>query len=94
MDTPQDLMRTALYQTHVEMGGRMVPFSGWEMPVQYAGILAEARAVRSAAGLFDVSHMGQVFLRGESYEAVALALEALAPVDVACLLYPTDRADE
>ena len=57
-------MRTPLYETHVEMGGRMVPFSGWDMPVQYASILAEARAVRSGAGLFDVSHMGRVDIDG------------------------------
>ena len=64
MDPSQDLKRTPLYETHVEMGGRIVPFSGWEMPVQYASILAEVKAVRSAAGLFDVSHMGRVEIDG------------------------------
>ena len=64
MDTSQDLLRTPLYETHVEMGGRIVPFSGWEMPVQYRSILAEAGAVRSGAGLFDVSHMGRVEIDG------------------------------
>lgn len=73
------MMRTALYQTHVEMGGRMVPFSGWEMPVQYAGILAEARAVRSAAGLFDVSHMGRVEIDGPG---AAAFLDRVLSVDV------------
>ena len=60
----QDLSRTALYDIHVALGGRMVPFAGWEMPLQFQGILAEARAVRTSAGLFDVSHMGRIWLRG------------------------------
>ncbi len=60
----QHLSRTALYDTHVALGGRMVPFAGWEMPLQFQGILAEARAVRATAGLFDVSHMGRIWLRG------------------------------
>ena len=60
----QTLSRTALYDTHLALGGRMVPFAGWEMPLQFEGILAEARAVRSASGLFDVSHMGRIWLRG------------------------------
>ena len=53
-----ELKRTELYQTHVDLGARMVPFAGWEMPVQYSGVMEEHRAVREAAGLFDVSHMG------------------------------------
>ena len=57
-------MRTALYESHVGLGGRMVPFAGWEMPVQYAGILAEANAVRSKGGIFDVSHMGRIYVSG------------------------------
>ncbi|MCZ6891691.1 MAG: glycine cleavage system aminomethyltransferase GcvT [Chloroflexi bacterium] len=60
----QHLSRTALYDTHVALDGRMVPFAGWEMPLQFQGILAEARAVRATAGLFDVSHMGRIWLRG------------------------------
>lgn len=58
------LKRTSLYTTHVQSGARMVEFGGWEMPVQYAGIVEEHRAVRSAAGLFDVSHMGEVVVDG------------------------------
>ena len=58
------LHRTALYELHVAQEGRMVPFGGWEMPLQYAGILAEARAVRGGVGLFDVSHMGRLRFRG------------------------------
>ena len=58
-------LRTPLYDTHVAAGARMVPFGGWDMPVQYpSGIIAEARAVRTSAGLFDVSHMGRVFISG------------------------------
>ncbi len=57
-------MRTALYESHVGMEARMVPFAGWEMPVQYAGILAEANAVRTKGGIFDVSHMGRIYVSG------------------------------
>ena len=56
------LKRTPLYAAHLATGARMVPFGGWEMPVQYSGILEEHRAVRTRAGLFDVSHMGEVDL--------------------------------
>lgn len=58
------LKRTALYDVHVRAGGRMVEFGGWEMPVQYAGIRPEHLAVREAAGLFDISHMGQLLVSG------------------------------
>jgi aminomethyltransferase len=57
-------MRTPLYDSHLAAGGRMVDFSGWEMPVQYSGILDEHRTVRDAVGVFDVSHMGEFFVRG------------------------------
>ncbi len=59
-----ELKRTPLYEKHVALGARMVPFAGWEMPVQYQGVIAEHRAVRSSAGLFDVSHMGEIDFRG------------------------------
>ncbi|MBI2761332.1 MAG: glycine cleavage system aminomethyltransferase GcvT [Chloroflexi bacterium] len=58
------LRRTILHDKHVALGGRMVPFAGWEMPVQYAGIVEETRAVRERAGVFDVSHMGRLFVSG------------------------------
>ena len=58
------LKRTPLYEAHRALGAKMVPFGGWEMPVQYEGILAEHRAVREGAGVFDVSHMGEVTFRG------------------------------
>ncbi|GAA6163337.1 glycine cleavage system aminomethyltransferase GcvT [Pelagimonas sp. KU-00592-HH] len=78
-----ELQRTPLFDLHQELGAKMVPFAGYEMPVQYAlGVMKEHLHTRAAAGLFDVSHMGQVILRGESYEAVAEAFEALVPMDV------------
>lgn len=76
----QDLLETPLAALHRELGGRMVPFAGYAMPVQYpAGIMAEHLHTRAAAGLFDVSHMGQAELVGEG---AAAALEALTPADV------------
>jgi len=83
-----DLLRTGLYDLHVRLGAKIVPFAGYEMPVQYPlGVLKEHLHTRAAAGLFDVSHMGQVILRAPSGRAVdaALALEALVPVDLAGL---------
>lgn len=53
-----------LHESHSALGARLVDFAGWEMPIQFEGILAEHRAVRSAAGVFDVSHMGQLFVSG------------------------------
>lgn len=64
MDAKSDVKKTPLYQKHVELGARIVPFAGYAMPVQYEGIMEEHLAVRRAAGLFDVSHMGEVFVRG------------------------------
>src|SRR6266480_2154590 len=79
------LKRTPLYALHVASGGKMVPFAGYDMPVQYAaGVLREHLHTREAAGLFDVSHMGQIALRPKSgkVEDAALALERLVPQDV------------
>jgi aminomethyltransferase len=78
----ETLRRTPLYAVHMELGARLVPFAGWEMPVQYAGILEEARAVRAEAGLFDISHMGRVQVSGSG--ALAL-LQRLTTNDVASL---------
>ena len=81
-ESTENLKRTPLYDLHVELGGKMVPFAGYEMPVQYPmGILTEHQHTRSGAGLFDVSHMGQIRLRGESFQQVASALERLCPAD-------------
>src|SRR6478752_4742531 len=79
----QPLLQTPLHAAHVALGARMVPFAGYDMPVQYpTGILAEHTQTRNAAGLFDVSHMGQAVLDADSHETVALALEALVPADI------------
>src|SRR5438094_9336332 len=60
----QTLLQTPLYDRHVAAGARMVPFAGWEMPVQYEGVIQEHRAVRTDAGVFDVSHMGELEVEG------------------------------
>ena len=60
----QTLLRTPLHDRHVALGARMIPFVGWEMPVQYGGVIAEHRAVRSDCGVFDVSHMGEIEVEG------------------------------
>ena len=74
------MLKTPLHSLHVELGAKMVPFAGYDMPVSYpAGIMAEHRQCREAAALFDVSHMGQVRLVGAD---AAAALETLVPVDV------------
>jgi aminomethyltransferase len=61
---PETLLYTPLHDRHVELGARMVPFAGWEMPVQYVGVIEEHRAVRTDAGVFDVSHMGELEVEG------------------------------
>src|ERR1700687_1921966 len=84
-DDRSELKRTPLHALHVASGGKMVPFAGYDMPVQYAtGVLREHLHTRKAAGLFDVSHMGQIALRPKSgkVEDAALALERLVPQDI------------
>ena len=79
------LKHTPLHALHVARGGKMVPFAGYEMPVQFpAGVLKEHLHTRASAGLFDVSHMGQLALRAKSgkVEDAALALERLVPQDI------------
>ena len=79
-DTTPDLLHTPLYDLHIELGARMVPFAGYSMPVQYPmGLMQEHLHTRQAAGLFDVSHMGQLRLLGPN---AAAAFETLMPVDV------------
>src|SRR5437588_12891129 len=88
------LRRTALYALHLERGARMVPFAGYEMPVQYpAGIIKEHLHTRAAAGLFDVSHMGQIELRARSGRLAdaARALETLVPADMIGLVEGRQR---
>src|SRR5688572_30600335 len=68
-DTSATDRRTALHQRHVDRGARMVSYAGWNMPVQYTGIIGEHQAVREAAGLFDLGHMGEVEVTGPDAEA-------------------------
>ena len=85
MTETADLKTTPLHALHISLGARMVPFAGYDMPVQYpAGVLKEHLQTRASAGLFDVSHMGQVIVRAKSgnNDDAALALESLVPVDV------------
>lgn len=77
-----DLLRTPLYDVHVGLGAKMVPFAGYEMPVQYPmGVMKEHTHTREKAGLFDVSHMGQVRIDGAPYADVAAAVEGMIPVN-------------
>jgi aminomethyltransferase len=87
-DLQSPLKRTPLHALHVALGGKMVPFAGYDMPVQYStGVLREHLHTRSHAGLFDVSHMGQIALRPKSGEVkdAALALERLVPQDIVAI---------
>lgn len=78
-----ELKRTPLYDLHIELGAKMVPFAGYEMPVQYPlGVMKEHLQTREHAGLFDVSHMGQVIISGPDWQHVALGFEKLVPMDV------------
>jgi aminomethyltransferase len=80
------ILRTPLFRLHVELGARMAPFAGYEMPIHYkSGILAEHLQTRAGAGLFDVSHMGQARLDGPDHATTALALERLCPADILAL---------
>ena len=78
-----DLFHTPLHDLHLALGAKVVPFAGYAMPVQYPmGVLQEHLHTRNKAGLFDVSHMGQVIIKGANYRAVATALETLIPIDI------------
>jgi aminomethyltransferase len=79
---PASLATTPLHALHLARGARMVPFAGYEMPVQYEGIIAEHLHTRAAAGLFDVSHMGQAFLTGPDHDTTARALERSVGADL------------
>jgi aminomethyltransferase len=83
------LLRTSLYATHLEEGARMVDFAGWEMPLQYRGIVAEHEAVRTSAGVFDLSHMGELEVSGPGAVDFVngLITNDLAPVEPGRALY-------
>jgi aminomethyltransferase len=91
----QTLRRTPLYEKHVEAGGRLVPFAGWELPVSYEGVIPEHRAVRTDAGVFDVSHMGELEVEGPAAHAFLQSmlsndLERIAPGDAQYTLLTND----
>ena len=80
------IRKTPLHALHVELGARMAPFAGYDMPIHYpAGVLAEHLHTRKCAGLFDVSHMGQALVEGDNHSSLAAFLEALCPADFANL---------
>lgn len=82
----ETLQRTPLYEIHQALGAKLVPFAGYEMPVQYpTGILAEHKWTRESAGLFEVSHMGQCSIFGPDFETTARAFEMLVPADILSL---------
>lgn len=84
-EQPENLLllsRTALFDLAVELKARLTPFAGWEMPVQYSGISAEHQAVRTSAGMFDISHMGKFALRGKDLIA---EIQKLVPSDLSRL---------
>ncbi len=84
-DAPTGLRRTPLHGLHTELGGRLVPFAGWELPIQYEGVMAEHAACRERAALFDVSHMAVVDLHGPDTETVARRFETVTPAGIATL---------
>ena len=91
----QMLRRTPLFERHVALGARMVPFAGWEMPVQYEGVIPEHKAVRTDAGVFDVSHMGELEVEGPTardllQSVLSNDLDKLAPGDAQYTLLTTD----
>jgi aminomethyltransferase len=88
--------RTALHQRHLDLGARLVSFAGWEMPIQYTGILGEHAAVRNAAGLFDLGHMGEVDVSGPDAEAflqwtTTNNVSKLAPGEAQYALLPNEQ---
>ncbi len=92
----QMLLRTPLHDRHVALGARMVPFAGWEMPVQYEGVIAEHRAVRADCGVFDVSHMGEFEVEGPRATALLQAtlsndLDKIGPGQAQYTLLTNDR---
>lgn len=92
LETDGPLLSTPLTDLHRELGARLVPFAGYEMPVQFpAGIIAEHTHTREAAGLFDVSHMGQAYLIGPDHETTARALERIVPSDIVNLKHGRQR---
>ncbi len=93
----QTLLQTPLHDRHVALGARLVPFAGWEMPVQYEGVIQEHRAVRADAGVFDVSHMGEIEVEGPRAHDLLQGLlsndlDKIAPGEAQYTLLPNERA--
>ena len=93
---PETLLKTPLHDRHVALGARIVPFAGWEMPVQYEGVIQEHRAVRADAGVFDVSHMGEVEVEGPRAHELLQSLlsndlDKIAPGQAQYTLLTNDR---
>jgi aminomethyltransferase len=91
----QTLRRTPLFERHADLGARLVPFAGWEMPVQYEGVIPEHRAVRTDAGVFDVSHMGEIEVEGPTardllQSTLSNDIDSLEPGDAQYTLLTTD----
>jgi aminomethyltransferase len=91
----QTLRRTPLFERHLAAGARLVPFAGWEMPVQYEGVIPEHKAVRTDAGVFDVSHMGEIEVEGPTARDVLQAtlsndVDKLGPGDAQYTLLTTE----
>jgi aminomethyltransferase len=91
----QTLRRTPLFDRHVALGARLVPFAGWEMPVQYEGVIPEHRAVRGDAGVFDVSHMGEIEVEGPTardllQSVLSNDIDSLDPGDAQYTLLTTE----
>jgi len=92
----QTLLQTPLHDRHVALGARLVPFAGWEMPVQYEGVIQEHRAVRTDAGVFDVSHMGELEVEGPRAHTLLQSLlsndlDKIAPGEAQYTLLPNER---
>ena len=73
-----NLLKTSLHQTHIDSKAKLVPFAGWEMPIQYSSILSECKAVRTQSGIFDVSHMGRFYISGND---ASLGLDKILSVN-------------
>ena len=87
------MKKTALYDKHVSLGAKMVPFAGFDMPVQYSGVTEEHFAVREKAGLFDVSHMGQFFIEGAGSKEL-LQFVTTRPAYFCCFLIWTFKPND
>jgi aminomethyltransferase len=92
----QTLLQTPLHDRHAALGARLVPFAGWEMPVQYEGVIQEHRAVRKDAGVFDVSHMGELEVEGPRAHDLLQSLlsndlDRIAPGEAQYTLLPNER---